>query len=167
MVRRMLRRSSSAALAALALSLSACGLGERSEASKAIAGFLAAAQKGDRTAFEAVIDRNALRSDLADQMSDVGKNHGLDVGEPPSEFVLDRMINPRAVSVLAARTAPNWPASPTSAQIIPHMKVRDYRHVCLEEQATKQCLLTFTKRDGAWRLTAMPAIALHAQPLQP
>lgn len=163
----MLRLSSSAALAALAFALSACGLGERSEASKAIARFLSVVQKDDRQGFEAGIDRAALRSDLADQMSDVGKNHGLDVGEPPSEFVLDRMINPQAVRVLATRTAPGWPALPTAAQVVPHMKVRDYRHVCLEEQATKQCLLTFAKRDGAWRLTGMPAGAAHAQPLQP
>jgi hypothetical protein len=147
--------------------LAGCGLGERGDASRAIARFLAAADKGDRTAFEAGVDRKALRADLADQMADLGRNHGLDIGEPPTEFVLDRLISPLAVQQAATRTAPNWPARPTAQQIVPRMKVRDITHVCLEEQGSKKCLLTFTKADGAWRLTAMPAGALHAQPLQP
>jgi hypothetical protein len=156
-----------AAILGMSLCLAGCGLGERGDASKAIAKFLAAADKGDRAAFEAGIDRAALRSDLADQMADLGKTHGLDIAEAPTEFVLDRMIAPPAVRAAAARTAPGWPAEPTAAQIVPRMKVKDLTHVCLEEQKTRKCLLTFAKRDGAWRLVAMPASALMAKPLQP
>jgi hypothetical protein len=163
----MLRTGRAAAVIAISMGvLAGCGLGERGDASRAIAKFLAAADKGDRAAFEAGLDRQALRSDIADQMADLGRTKGLDVGEPPTEFVLDRMINPQAVRQAAARAAPNWPAQPTAQQIVPHMKVRDYTHVCLEDQATKRCLLTFAKKAGAWRLTGMPASALHAQPLQ-
>lgn len=143
------------------------GLGERGDASRAIAKFLVAADKGDRAAFEAGLDRKALRADLADQMAEVGRSKGLDIGEAPTEFVLDRLISPSAVRQAAARTAPNWPAEPTAQQVVPRMKVRDLTHVCLEEQATKRCLLTFARTDGAWRLIAMPASAAHAQPLQP
>jgi hypothetical protein len=96
-------------------------------------------------------------------MADLGRTKGLDVGEPPSEFVLDRMVSPQAVRQAALRTAPGWPARPTAQQIIPFMKVRDLTHVCLEERATRRCLLTFTKRDGVWRLSAMPSRSAWAQ----
>lgn len=167
----MLRTGETAAVLGILLLLTGCGplgwgLGERGDASRAIAKFLAAADKDDRPAFEAGLDRKALRADLADQMADVGRSKGLDIAEAPTEFVLDRLVSPPAVRQAAARITPNWPAEPTPAQVTPHMKVLDLTHVCVEEQATKRCLLTFAKHDGVWRLVAMPAAAAHAQPLQ-
>ena len=107
------------AIIALFLCLSGCSLGERGEASRAIARVLDAADRGDRAAFEAGVDRAALRADLADQMADLGKTHGLDIAEAPTEFVLDRLVNPAAVRQAALRTAPGWPARPTAEQIVP------------------------------------------------
>ncbi|MBS0334756.1 MAG: hypothetical protein JSS35_18450 [Proteobacteria bacterium] len=159
----MVRTGGAVAVLGISLLLAGCGLGERGDASRAIARFLAAVDRGDRAAFEAGLDRKALRADLAEQMGELGRNRGLDIGEPPSEFVLDRMVSLPAVRQAAARTAPGWPAQPTAQQIVPHMKVRDFTHVCLEEQATKRCLLSFTKTAGAWRLSAMPSRAAHVQ----
>jgi hypothetical protein len=144
-----------AALCALAVLLSACGGGVRAKGSAAIAGFLAAANGSDRRAFEAAIDRPSLRRDLTDQVSDLARTHAVDVGEGPSEFAIDRMISPQAVRDAAARVAPGWPATPTAAQVVPHMKALDSRHVCLEEAATKRCLLSFARNDGAWKLVGM------------
>ncbi|HEX3364060.1 hypothetical protein [Phenylobacterium sp.] len=153
------------ALSALALLLSACGLGERGEASKAIAAFLAAVQKDDQAAFEKGVDRAALQADLRDQLAEMGKAGGMDVDGGASEFALDRMISPQAVRLAAAQTAPNWPPAPTPAQVVPRMKVRDLSHVCLEQAATKKCLLDFAKRGGVWRLVGMPAKAVAASAL--
>ncbi|THD56588.1 hypothetical protein [Phenylobacterium sp.] len=152
-------------VSALALMLGACGLGERSDASKAIAGFLAVVQKDDLAAFEKGIDRAALQGDLRDQLAEMGKAAGMDVDGGASEFALDRMISPQAVRLAAAQTAPNWPPAPTPAQVVPRMKVRDLSHVCLEQAATKKCLLDFAKRDGVWRLVGMPARAVAANAL--
>ncbi|HXA39919.1 MAG TPA: hypothetical protein VNW53_13040 [Phenylobacterium sp.] len=163
--RPMQTRGFVAALSALAFLLSACGLGERSDASKAIAGFLAAVQRDDLTAFEAGVDRAALRSDLRDQLAEVGKSRGMDVDGGASEFALDRMISPQAVRLAAAQTAPGWPAAPTPAQVTPRMKVRDLNHVCLEQAATKKCLLEFARRKGVWRLVGMPARSVAANAL--
>ena len=138
----------------VALSLSGCGFGARRSGSMAIATFLAAVQKDDRAAFEAALDRPALRSDLSEQMAEVGKTHEVDVGGP-SEFALDRMISPQAIRLTAARVAPGWPATPSAAQIVPHMKARGLNFVCLEEVSTKKCLLSFTQEGGTWKLTAM------------
>jgi hypothetical protein len=153
------------ALWALAFLLSACGLGERGDASKAIAGFLAAVQRDDEAAFEKGIDRPALQADLRDQLAEMGKSRGMDVDGGASEFALDRMISPQAVRLAVAQTAPGWPAAPTPAQVVPRMKVRDLAHVCLEQATTKKCLLDFAKRDGVWRLVGMPARAVAANAL--
>ncbi|HLZ75726.1 hypothetical protein [Phenylobacterium sp.] len=155
------------AFSVLALLLGGCGLGARRSGSAAIANFLAAAQKDDRAAFEAALDRPALRSDLSEQLADVGKTHEVDVGGP-SEFALDRMISPQAIRLTAARVAPGWPAAPTAAQIVPHMKARGLTFVCLEEAATKKCLLSFRRENGTWKLAAMaftppPAAAATSQ----
>ncbi|MFI4965361.1 MAG: hypothetical protein ACHP9T_08350 [Caulobacterales bacterium] len=142
------------ALSALAFLLGACGGGVRGKGSAAIAGFLDMAKRGDPKAFEAAIDRPALRSDLRQQIADVGRRHSVDVGGA-SEFALDRMITPQAARLTAARVEPGWPAAPTAAQIVPHMKVLDGTHICLEEAATRRCLLSFAQEDGAWRLVGM------------
>jgi hypothetical protein len=142
------------AFSVLALTLGGCGLGARHSGSAAIASFLAAVEKGDRKAFEAALDRPALRSELGEQLADVGKTHEVDVGGA-SEFALDRMISPQAIRLTAARVMPGWPTTPPADQIIPHMKARGGNFVCLEEASTKKCLLSFTQKDGVWRLTAM------------
>lgn len=154
MFRTMGPKGRAAAICLLALAMSACGFGARRSGSAAIANFLAAVQKDDHAAFEAALDRPALRSDLSEQMADVGKTHAVDVGAP-SEFVLDRMISPQAVRLTAARVMPGWPAMPSAAQIVPHMKARGLNFVCLEEVSTKKCLLSFKQEDGTWKLTAM------------
>ncbi|HZZ69452.1 MAG TPA: hypothetical protein VFE18_14865 [Phenylobacterium sp.] len=151
-------KGSAVAFSLLALAvgggLSGCSLGARHSGSAAIAGFLAAVQHDDQKAFEAALDRPALRSDLGEQLADVGKTHAVDVGDA-SEFALDRMISPQAIRLTAARVMPGWPATPTAAQIIPHMKAHGLHFVCLEEVSTKKCLLSFTQEDGVWRLTGM------------
>jgi hypothetical protein len=154
MVRRMHRTGLVVALSALACLLSACGGGVRAKGSAAISAFLAAVQREDGKAFEAGLDRPALRADLRDQLADLGRSHGVDVGGA-SEFALDRMITPQAVRLTAQRVAPGWPAVPTAAQVVSHMKARDAGHICLEEAASRRCLLTFAREDGAWRLVGM------------
>jgi hypothetical protein len=154
MVRRMLRKGSVVAFSALALLVAGCGPGVRAQGSAAIAGFLHTVQADDGEAFEAGIDRPALRADLREQLAALGKSRGVDVGGA-SEFALDRMITPQAVRLTAARVGPGWPATPTAAQVVPHMQVADRGHVCLEEAASHRCLLAFARRDGAWRLVGM------------
>jgi len=150
----MFRKGDLVAFSALALLLAACGPGLRAKGSMAIAGFLAAAQREDARAFEAGIDRPALRTDLRGQLAELGRTRGVDVGGA-SEFALDRMITPKAVRAAAARVAPGWPATPTAAQVLPHMKVADRNHLCLEEAASHRCLLSFAQKDGAWRLVGL------------
>ena len=141
---------------ALAMVLSACGAGAGSSAAKAVAAFLAAAQRGDRPAVEAALDRDALREDLKGQLGDVARSHGVEVDGGASEFVLDRMISPNAFRLVSVDGQP-LAAPPTPAQVAPLLKSRDRNQVCLQDLAKQRCLLDFARHKGVWRLVGMQA----------
>ena len=163
MVRRMFRTVFVLAAGVLAVSLSGCGLGVRTDASKDIAAFLKAAQQGDRKGFEAGLDRVALRSELRDQVADLGRGSLLEVDGGPSEFAIDRMISPKAFAMVDAQTGKALPASPTPAQLQPLIKVTDRSHVCLRNPGVDRCTLQFARKKGQWRLVVMPAIGLKIE----
>lgn len=140
-----------APLAFLAV-LAGCGDG-RGDAAQAAGRLLAAAHARDRIAFEAVIDRGALRDDLRRQMAAVSQANGLDVMGGPSEETLDRMIAPDAFR-LAARGAP----PPAAKEIAAQMKSAGEGRVCLHDSTPdKVCLLTFARQQKVWRLVGMRA----------
>jgi len=159
----MLKKGPAAAFLALSLALCGCSLDVRADASRGIARFFDAVHRGDRKAFEAAIDRPALRSDLRDQLATLGKANALDVGEGASEFALDRMITPGAFQPVEARTGRLLPVAPTAAQIALTMKVRDKTHVCVTDPGKDRCVLTFAKRGLTWRLVAMQATDLRIE----
>jgi hypothetical protein len=159
----MLRRNLVVALTALAVTLGGCDIGVRADASKAIERFLTAVHDDDRKAFEAAIDRAALRADLRDQLTDLARAKGVVVEGGPSEFALDRMINPAAFRLVEARTGQALPAAPKVAAIALMMHVRDRSHVCVGDPGKPRCLLSFAKRDGTWRLVGMQATDLKIE----
>ncbi len=156
MVRGMLRTGPAVALLLFSLTLPGCSLDVRADASKGVARFLDAVRTGDRETFEASIDRPALRSDLREQLAELGRANGLDVGGA-SDFALNRRITPDAFKLVEARTGQVVPVAPTAAQVAVLMKVRDRSHVCLTNPGAGACVLSFTKRKGVWRLTGMQA----------
>jgi hypothetical protein len=156
MVAPMVAKAFPAVLAVFALTLSACDVGVRTDASKDIAGFLDAVHTGDRAAFEAAIDRPALQADLRRQITDLARANSLDVGGP-SEFAVDRRITPQAFQLVEARTGRALPVAPTAAQVALLMKVIDRTHVCVRDLRRERCLLTFAKQKGTWRLVGMQA----------
>lgn len=163
MVRRMLRKSLVVALTALAVVLGGCDIGVRAEAAKAIERFLAAVHNNDRAAFEAAVDRPALRADLRDQLTDLGRARGVIVEGGPSEFTLDRMISPGAFRLVEAKTGQVLSHAPNAAEIALIMKVRDKGHVCVGDPSKAACALSFAKRDGVWRLVGMRATDLRIE----
>src|SRR3569623_510929 len=114
MVRRMLRQGFLAALCGVALALAGCSLDAKGDAAKAVASFLAAAKADDTAAFEAALDRPALRIALRDQLAALARSSGLDVNGGPSEFAMDRMITPQLVR--RAEAGAGLPDAPTPAQ---------------------------------------------------
>ena len=152
-------------LALAALGLSACNGAAPKAAAETASRLLVAAYNNDRVAFEAEIDRAAVRDDVRRQVSEMARTKALDVDGGPSEFALDRMISPDAVRIVDKQGAP-LAAAPTPQQVAPLLKVVDDRHVCLHDSESPQnCLLTFAKgtdaqAKGHWRLVGMRALDL-------
>lgn len=148
----------------IAASLAGCSVGGAGGAAETASRLLAAAAKGDRVAFEAEIDRPAVRDDVRRQMSQVARTRSLDVEGGPSEFTLDRMISPDALRMVRAGTGETVTAAPSARQIAARMKTIDGKHACLRDSAApERCLLTFGKAKGSWRLVGMQAADLRIE----
>lgn len=150
MVRRMRWTVGAAALLAV-MAASACGKAPPKDAGSAVQGLLAAVQSGDATAFEAAVDRPALRADLRRQMEAVAQENSVQVDGGPSDQALDRMIAPEIVARIRAET--DAPLKTISRDL-----------VCLPDRTPAQaCLLTFAHqkkqktRPAGWRLVGLRA----------
>jgi len=152
-------------VAFVGLGLAGCGGGAAPEgAAQSASRLLTAAFKGDRVAFEAEIDRSAVREDVRRQVTALAQATTLDVDGGPSEFALDRMISPAAIRLVHAGSGETLTAAPTPAQVAPLMKTMDANHACLRAAAAPdRCLLTFARAGRAWRLVGMQANGLRLQ----
>lgn len=155
-------------LAFAALALTGCGGGAPKGAAESASRLLAAALNNDRVAFEAEIDRAAVREDVRRQVADLARATSLEVDGGPSEFALDRMISPDAVRVVDAQ-GHRLTTPPTARQVAPMMKPVEGRRVCLRDaEAPDDCLLTFARGKDAkvgetWRLVGMKAMDLRIE----
>jgi hypothetical protein len=149
-------------LAVAAIGLNGCGAAAPKGAVESASRLLAAVVRGDRVAFEAQIDRAALREDIRRQVAAIAKGSALEVEGGPSEFALDRMIGPDAVRVVdPAGATPSAP--PTPAQVAPLMRKVDGQRACLREADGEACVLTFAKGKDHWRLVGMRALDATVQ----
>lgn len=157
---RMIRKLSVVAL--VALGLNGCG-GAPKGASESASRLLAAVYADDRVAFEAEIDRAAVRDDVRRQVAVLARSKTLDVEGGPSEFALDRMIGPQAVRVVDSE-GEALAAAPSVDQVTALMKPLDGDQACLRDAAEpERCLLTFAKEKGVWRLVGMQARDLRIE----
>ena len=150
------------AVLVVALGLTGCGGAAPQGAAESASRLLAAALKGDRVAFEAEIDRAAVRDDVRRQIADVARGSVLDVEGGPSEFALDRMISPAAIRVVHAGTGETLTAPPTPAQVAKLMREVDGSRACLRGRKG-DCLLTFAREKRDWRLVGMKAMDVEVE----
>ena len=155
------------ALVAAAFGLSACNGGAPEGAAESASRLLAAALNNDRVAFEAEIDRAAVRDDVRRQVAELARSTALEVDGGPSEFALDRMISPDAVRVVDS-AGHRLAEPPTASQVAPLMKAVGDKRVCLREvRGDRDCLLTFARGKDAtgihWRLVGMKAMDLRIE----
>ncbi|MGA0606109.1 hypothetical protein ACO2Q0_08915 [Phenylobacterium sp. VNQ135] len=153
----MLRIGAVLALSALGLVLGGCDGRARTDAAATAERLLKAVEARDRVAFEAEIDRDAVREDVRRQMVAWARERGLEVEGGPSEFALDRMISPDAFTVVRAQDG---------KPLKDRMKVEDGK-VCLpSEEGAHRCLLTFGREEKRWRLVGMQAMGLTIEVAQ-
>lgn len=157
----MIRRLTLIAFATLALC--GCGGSAPKGAVEAAQRLTVAALQNDRVAFEAEIDRPAVRDDVRRQLAAMAKDKSLDVEGGPSEFALDRMIGPDAVRLVdpAGHAAT---VAPSAEALARQMRTQESGQVCLQDAARPDsCLLTFAKAKGSWRLVGMQASDIRIQ----
>ena len=163
----MIRQLSLIGLASLAL----CGCGGKAPqgAAESASRLLTAAFKGDRVAFEAEIDRAAVREDVRRQVTQLAQVASLDVDGGPSEFALDRMISPQAIRLVHAGSGKALSTAPTAEQVAKLMRSLDAKHACLRDaeqppsSGRGACLLVFAKAKNQWRLVGMKAMGLRIE----
>jgi hypothetical protein len=145
------------------LALCACGQGGvRKQAARDVHALLLAADAGDHKAFEAHIDRDALRADLKSQLLTLPEIRALQsqLGDDVGDVAADKMISTEAVRVAHTEVG----ARPSEEKISSALKVLDEKRVCLKDPADEAlCVMTFEKRGQAWKLTALHATDLRAQ----
>lgn len=155
-----------AALGALMLLLAGCG-GPASTAAEDVNRFLTAVSQDDRKAFEALVDRPAVRENLRRQIVSVARTEGVEVEGGPSDFALDRMIAPATLRLVEAAEGRVEPPAPDI--LAGQLKTLDSHTVCLTaKDKADQCLLTFRRtKKSPFRLVAMqmaPTTPIAAQP---
>lgn len=153
----MVRTLRVAALAALVLLTQACTRKpQQAGAADAAQALLTAAWSGDAKAFEAQIDRAALRADLRRQLMAVAQANSLSVEGGASDAALDRMITPDAFRMVQTSTGEPLAAAPSHAQAEALLKPAGADRACVQAAPPEQaCLLTFGKEKAGWRLIGM------------
>lgn len=157
----------SALLASAAFVISACATVPRFEAAGDVHALLVAVRDGDKGAFEAHIDRPALRNQLRARFIEEQARHhgeqswqvmGAALGGPLFGVVADRLIQPDVLRALALRFgySPERPL-PSQLQIATALRLLDPDRVCVFTQRGGPCALIFKREQGAWKLVDFQA----------
>ena len=145
------------AAALICLTLTGCAP-PTDEAAKNAKRLVSAAWADDLTRFEAEIDHDAVREDLRRQIVEAGRASGIEVDGGPSDLALDRMIGPQAVRAQVSEKVAQGPTE----DIRDALKTVDNGQACLPDDDSGDCLLTFARRKGAWRLVGLQVDAPRA-----
>ena len=160
---RVGRTLRTAVIAGLAMVAASCAETTKIDAAGDIHAFLIAIRDGDRTSFNAHVDRDALKVQIrARIMTEAAKRDDKDgdlvamaavLGRPMIDSLSDALIQPdvfRAVAQYLGYSADKpIPGQFTIAQAL---KPIDSNHVCVVTRKNGPCLLVFRDEDGSWKL---------------
>jgi hypothetical protein len=151
-----------AVVALAVLMLSACATVERFDAAGDVHAFLIAIRDGDHAAFEAHVDRHALKDQLrARVMAAMLKRQdavgalGAALAGPLVDVAVDQLVQPTVFLAIAEANgyAPSRPI-PGRAALAGALRQIDPDRVCLTVKRGGDCVLDFRDEGGTWRLTA-------------
>jgi Protein of unknown function (DUF2939) len=150
-------------IAALALAAASCAETTKIDAAGDIHVFLIAIRDGDRTAFNAHVDRDALKIQIRSRILEAAArrdNDGGDLvalaamlGRPMVDKLADALIQPdvfRAVADYLGYSADK--PIPGQFAIAQALKPVDADHVCVVTKKQGPCVLDFRNEDGVWKL---------------
>jgi hypothetical protein len=143
-----------------ALSLAACASVQRLDAANDVHALLISIRDDDQAAFEAHVDRAALKQELRAKLDErIGRSEQLRglasiLGPAVVDFAGDTLVQPQVFRLVAQHYGytPSTPI-PNSIEIAGALKPLPDGRVCAVSKKDGPCLLTFTKEAGVWKLT--------------
>jgi hypothetical protein len=158
-----MKRLLSAVIAAIALC--ACATVPRVDAAADIHAFLVSIRDGDRAAFDAHVDREALKANLrARVMAETARANpngaaslpalGAFLAGPMVDLAVDAFLRPEVFRAVAEMRgySPTRPI-PGVLAIAQFVRPLGGGAVCVVTERGGPCLLDFKNQDGVWRLT--------------
>jgi hypothetical protein len=142
--------------------LGACASTARLSAAGDIHAFLVSIRDDDKTAFNAHVDRPALKAQLRDKLvADAARRDaGLGalaaaLGPPLVDVAVDKLVQPEIFREVAEELgyAADKPL-PGSLAIAEALRPIDDTHVCVVRKKDAPCIFVFADEGGVWRLTA-------------
>jgi hypothetical protein len=148
------------AIAALGLALAACASVARLDAGGDVHAFLVSIRNGDRGAFDAHVDRPALKEQLHARLMTEAKKQGGDLAalgasllRPLVDVAADQLVQPDVFRAVAENLGYSADAPlPDRLTIASALRPLDGDHVCIPRRKGGACLLVFRNEGGVWRL---------------
>jgi len=149
---------------AAALAVSACATVPRFQAAGDIHAFLVSVRDGDRAAFEAHLDRPALKAQLRSRfIAETAQTHGDQSWQaagaaliaPLVDVGVDTFVRPdvfRAEAVRLGYTEGN--PIPNQIEIASALRLLDPDRVCVVTRKAGPCTFVFRNEGGTWKLVA-------------
>jgi hypothetical protein len=147
-------------IALLTLSLAACASVHRLDAANDVHALLLSIRDNDQAAFDAHVDRAALKQVLQAKIDQrVGKDEKLKgiaalLGPSLVDFAGDALLQPRTFKLVAEQYGYTSATKiPGPVAIAGALKTLPDGRVCATKKKDGPCILVFTKEDGTWKLT--------------
>ena len=154
-------------LAVLAATLSACATATRYDAAGDVHALLVAIRNNDHAAFDARVDRPALKAQIESQLVRQARGSNLGGGwqaaaialaRPAAAVVGEALVQPETFRYAANYYGytPDRPI-PDRISIAAGLRYIGNDQVCAAKSKDGPCLLTFTLEGGTWRLSGFDA----------
>lgn len=151
-------------LALAAAMLAGCASVQRIDAAGDVHALLIAIRDGDQAAFDARIDRNALRGQIEAQLVVRARSANMDdrlrglamlLAGPAAQVASDALLRPNVFRA-AAEYYGYTPGQPIPGQLAIASALRPTANgrVCAARGKTGPCLLSFANIDGTWKLVS-------------
>ena len=149
----------------LGLALGGCDAAVRLAAAKDVRVFFAAVQADDHAAFDAHVDRPAIRADMRRQLTTLASGEGFGPGELDqvlggrmADSLIDRMIQPESFRIVWLRSGMPGKAAPNAVQIAVMLRMIGADRACMHNLRTPdRCIMTFRDEAGTWKLVGVQA----------
>jgi hypothetical protein len=149
----------------LTFALTGCEqLTERWRAAEGVRDFLASVQSGDQAAFEAHIDRPALRASLHDRLGaavgggEGGAILGALLGSHSADKALDQLITPESFRIVWRHSGLPMDRVPSPVEISPLLIMKGPGEACVRKgMKSDRCVLDFKDEAGVWKLVGVEA----------